>query len=136
MIPASFFQISDRSNWDKTNIMLGKWRIVVAFLLGLSYFTFYSRGAEWIVYWMGWLIYAALWLPLQGRHTGEKPNLWTYLLDTDWVIYYLRDKDAFVRAIDAYRTEGIAISTISIVELYEGVYRSPRPEEKEIIISE
>lgn len=89
MIPASFFQISDRSNWDKTNIILGKWRIVVAFLLGLSYFTFYSRGAEWIVYWMGWLIYAALWLPLQGRHTGEKPNLWTYFFIVGDVLLFI-----------------------------------------------
>lgn len=54
-----------------------------------------------------------------------------YLLDTDWAIYYLRGKEAFVKAIDEYRKEGIAISMISIAELYEGVYRSRRPEEKE-----
>lgn len=57
-----------------------------------------------------------------------------YLLDTDWAVYYLRGKEAFVRAIDEYRIEGIAISTISIAELYEGVYRSPKPEEKEMIL--
>lgn len=58
-----------------------------------------------------------------------------YLLDTDWVIYYLRGKEVFINAIDGYRADGgITISTISIAELYEGVYRSPRPEEKEIIL--
>lgn len=59
-----------------------------------------------------------------------------YLLDTDWAIYYLRGKDAFIKAIDDYRNEGIIISTISIAELYEGVYRSPKPEEKELILTD
>ncbi|PHJ38061.1 hypothetical protein P378_12015 [Desulforamulus profundi] len=57
-----------------------------------------------------------------------------YLLDTDWAVYYLRGKEAFVKAIDELRGEGIAISTISIAELYEGVYRNPNPEKKEIIL--
>ncbi|OAT80827.1 type II toxin-antitoxin system VapC family toxin [Desulfotomaculum copahuensis] len=57
-----------------------------------------------------------------------------YLLDTDWAIYYLRGKEPFVKAIDGYRKDGIAISTISIAELYEGVYRSPKPAEKEMIL--
>lgn len=57
-----------------------------------------------------------------------------YLLDTDWAIYYLRGKEAFVKAIDEYRKEGIAISMISIAELYEGVCRSLRPEEKETVL--
>ncbi len=54
-----------------------------------------------------------------------------YLMDTDWAVYYLRGKEAFVKAIDEYRKEGIAISMVSIAELYEGVYRSRKPEEKE-----
>lgn len=57
-----------------------------------------------------------------------------YLLDTDWAIYYLRGKETFVKAIDEYRKEGIAISIISIAELYEGVYRSRRGEEKETVL--
>lgn len=43
---------------------------------------------------------------------------------------------AFIKAIDDYRNEGIIISTISIAELYEGVYRSPKPEEKELILTD
>lgn len=57
-----------------------------------------------------------------------------YLLDSDWAIYYLRGKETFVKAIDKYRQEGIAISMVSIAELYEGVFWSPKPEEKEIIL--
>ncbi len=57
-----------------------------------------------------------------------------YLLDSDWAIFYLRGKEQFVKAVDNYRKEGIAISVISVAELYEGVFRSPKPEEKEIIL--
>lgn len=57
-----------------------------------------------------------------------------YLLDTDWAIYYLRGKEAFVKATDEYRKEGIAISMISVAELYEGVFRSQKPEEKEAVL--
>ena len=55
-----------------------------------------------------------------------------YLLDTDWAINYLRGKEPFVLTIDEYRKEGVAISTISIGELYEGVFRNPNPKQKEI----
>ena len=57
-----------------------------------------------------------------------------YLLDTDWAIYYLRGKDVFVKTIDEFRKDGIAISTISIAELYDGVFRSPMSEKKEIVL--
>ena len=57
-----------------------------------------------------------------------------YLLDTDWAIYYLRGKDVFVKTIDEFRKEGIAISTISVAELYDGVFRNPIPDKKEIIL--
>ena len=57
-----------------------------------------------------------------------------YLLDTDWAIYYLRGKDLFVKTVDELRKEGIAISTISVAELYEGVFRNPMPEKKEVIL--
>lgn len=57
-----------------------------------------------------------------------------YLLDTDWAVYYLRGKNQFVKAIDKYREEGVAISTISIGELYDGIYRSQNPEQKEVVL--
>jgi tRNA(fMet)-specific endonuclease VapC len=57
-----------------------------------------------------------------------------YLLDSDWAIYYLRGKEPFVKAIDKYRQEGIAISVVSVAELYEGVFWNPKPEEKESVL--
>ncbi len=47
-------------------------------LLGSGYFLFYCRDWNWAVFWAGWLIYAAMWLLLQGFHTAETPNFWTY----------------------------------------------------------
>lgn len=74
----NFFSKTGESGWDKTNVRIGKWRILTIFLLGLGYFLFYHREPEWVLYWMSWLLYGALWLPLQGRHRGENPNAWTY----------------------------------------------------------
>ena len=57
-----------------------------------------------------------------------------YLLDTDWAVYYLRGKTLFVNSIDQFQREGLAISIMSIAELYEGVYWSSNPEKKEIAL--
>lgn len=59
-----------------------------------------------------------------------------YLVDTDWAVFYLRGKELFVKTIDEYRKEGIVISTISVAELYEGVFRNPEPERKEVVLNE
>jgi len=47
-----------------------------------------------------------------------------YLLDTDWVIHYLNGHPATVEKVDNLRTDGLALSVISLAELYEGVYYS------------
>ncbi|HUW65529.1 MAG TPA: type II toxin-antitoxin system VapC family toxin [Spirochaetia bacterium] len=54
-----------------------------------------------------------------------------YLIDSDWAIFYLRGKEPFVSALKEYRQQGLAISVVSIAELYEGIFRSPDPEGKE-----
>ena len=59
-----------------------------------------------------------------------------YLVDSDWAVFYLRGKELFVKTIDDYRKEGIVISTVSIAELYEGIFRNPEPEKKEIVLNE
>lgn len=82
-------QIFGTSDLDRTNIKIGKWRILAVFLFGLGYFLFYSRGLEWILFWLTWFIYAALWFPLQGRHTGENPNAWTYFFIVGDVLFFL-----------------------------------------------
>ncbi|UJS18493.1 MAG: type II toxin-antitoxin system VapC family toxin [Candidatus Jettenia sp.] len=52
----------------------------------------------------------------------------SYLIDTDWIIHYLNGQREIVKRLLALRKEGLAISVISLAELYEGVYYSTNPE--------
>jgi tRNA(fMet)-specific endonuclease VapC len=51
-----------------------------------------------------------------------------YLIDTDWVIHYLHAHAAIVARLDELQPQGLALSIISLAELYEGVYYSRDPE--------
>jgi tRNA(fMet)-specific endonuclease VapC len=51
-----------------------------------------------------------------------------YLMDTDWVIHYLHAHPGIVARLDELQPQGLALSTISLAELYEGVYYSRDPE--------
>ena len=53
------------------------------------------------------------------------------LLDTDWAIHYLNNNPQVTRRLDSLRPGGIAISIISIAELYEGIVNSSNPEDDE-----
>lgn len=55
----------------------------------------------------------------------------TYLLDTDWIISYLNGHPGIVGKLDSLRNAGLAVSVISLAELYEGVYYSTTPEDDE-----
>lgn len=50
-----------------------------------------------------------------------------YLIDTDWIIHYLRGTEKVVNKVILLKEEGMAISIISLAETYEGVYRSSSP---------
>ena len=52
----------------------------------------------------------------------------SYLIDTDWIIHYLNGQKEIVKRLVSLRKEGLAISVISLAELYEGVYYSTNPE--------
>ena len=52
----------------------------------------------------------------------------SYLIDTDWIIHYLNGQREIVKRLVALRKEGLAISVISLAELYEGIYYSTNPE--------
>ena len=47
-----------------------------------------------------------------------------YLIDTDWAIHYLNGHPAIVKKLDGAKTQGLALSVISLAELYEGVVYS------------
>jgi tRNA(fMet)-specific endonuclease VapC len=52
----------------------------------------------------------------------------TYLVDTDWVVHYLHAHPAIVSRLDELQPQGLALSIISLAELYEGVFYSRDPE--------
>ena len=59
-----------------------------------------------------------------------------YLVDTTWVIEYLRGNQDIIQLLQAYRAEGLAIAIVSLAELYEGVFRSNNPAGNEAILKD
>ena len=54
-----------------------------------------------------------------------------YLIDTDWIIDYLNDREPVASRLEELRKEGLGISIVSLAEIYEGVYGSRDPETSE-----
>jgi tRNA(fMet)-specific endonuclease VapC len=52
----------------------------------------------------------------------------TYLIDTDWIIHYLLGATSIKEELHRLRPEGLAVSIISLAEVYEGVFYSRDPE--------
>ena len=50
-----------------------------------------------------------------------------YLIDTDWVIDHLNQIERVVNRLKELRPEGLALSIISLAELYEGIYYARDP---------
>ena len=59
-----------------------------------------------------------------------------YLVDTTWVIEYLRGNKDIIQRLQTYRAEGLAIAIVSMAELYEGVFRSNNPAGNETILKD
>ena len=57
-----------------------------------------------------------------------------YLIDTDWVIHYLRGVGRVVERVLTLAPEGVGISIVSLAELQEGIARSVTPEVDETIL--
>ncbi|MCP5107135.1 MAG: type II toxin-antitoxin system VapC family toxin [bacterium] len=55
-----------------------------------------------------------------------------YLVDTDWIIRFLRGQKQTVEALNRLYDEGFAISIISFSEVYEGIYRFDGGKRKEL----
>lgn len=54
-----------------------------------------------------------------------------YLVDTDWIVFYLRGREPYVSTLKRLQKEGLAVSVISVAELYEGVFRDQNPQTRE-----
>jgi predicted nucleic acid-binding protein len=52
-----------------------------------------------------------------------------YLIDTDWVIDHLSDVEAAIQLLEKLSEDGIAISIITYMEVYQGLDRSPNRED-------
>lgn len=59
-----------------------------------------------------------------------------YLVDTTWIIEYLRGNQAIIQRLQSLRNEGLAVAVVSIAELYEGVFRSNNPSGNEAILKD
>jgi len=57
-----------------------------------------------------------------------------YLVDTDWIIDHLNGKETVRQKLKELRPSGIAISVISLAELFEGVYYSKDPSKSQSIL--
>ena len=60
----------------------------------------------------------------------------SYLIDTDWVIHYLNGHNSIIEQLESLKKEGLAISVISVAELYEGVYYSTDPDGDEMALND
>ena len=57
-----------------------------------------------------------------------------YLIDTDWVAHYFKGRPDIVARLDSLEDETLAISVITLAELYEGMYgaRDPTKRQRDI----
>lgn len=58
-----------------------------------------------------------------------------FLIDTDWVIDHFRQVEATTHKLEEFAPEGLALSVVSLAELYEGVYYSRDPEKSEEVLN-
>ena len=54
-----------------------------------------------------------------------------YLIDTDWAVHYFKGRQAIVKRLDALENESLAISVVTLAELYDGLYGSRDPRKRE-----
>jgi tRNA(fMet)-specific endonuclease VapC len=63
-------------------------------------------------------------------------TLASFLVDTDWVIDHFNGIEAVTRRLQALRAQGLAVSIISVAELWEGVHFSKDPARSEAMLTE
>lgn len=59
-----------------------------------------------------------------------------FLLDTDWIIDHFNGIAAITRRMEEFRPAGLALSVISLAELYEGVHYSRDPVQSRRVLSQ
>lgn len=59
-----------------------------------------------------------------------------YLIDTDWLIDHLSGVEKVKDKLEELAPEGLAISIISLAEVYEGIFYSREPQRSERALQE
>ena len=59
-----------------------------------------------------------------------------YLIDTDWIVHHFRGEERVTKKLELLSHEGMAISTIALAELYEGIYHSKDPVKDQQLLEE
>jgi len=59
-----------------------------------------------------------------------------YLIDSDWIIDHMKGEDRIVRKLEVLAPEGMAISVITLAEIYEGVYHSKDPAKSQQLLDD
>ena len=63
-------------------------------------------------------------------------TLASLLVDTDWIIDHLNGVEAVTRRLQTFRAQGLALSIISVAELWEGVHFSKDPARSEAMLNQ
>ena len=59
-----------------------------------------------------------------------------YVIDTDWVVLHLKGSQAVSQKLEEFSPYDIAISIISLAELYEGIYYCQNPVKNQKLLEE
>lgn len=59
-----------------------------------------------------------------------------YLIDTDWIIDHFNKVEEITKRLEELSPEGLALSVVSLAELYEGIYYSRDPAQSDRILRE
>ncbi|NUO10348.1 MAG: type II toxin-antitoxin system VapC family toxin [Candidatus Brocadia sp.] len=59
-----------------------------------------------------------------------------YLVDTDWIIDHFRGVELITRKLEHIAPQGVAISIISLAEIYEGVFAFKDPAKSQQLLNE
>lgn len=60
----------------------------------------------------------------------------SFLIDTDWIIDHFNGVERVTRRLQELRDRGLAVSVISVAELWEGVYSSKDPARSQAMLEE
>jgi len=63
-------------------------------------------------------------------------NLASFLIDTDWVIDHFNRVGAVTQRLQELQKQGLALSIVSVAELWEGVHFSHSPERSQAMLEE